>query len=74
MTQFPEAFVEVRGLVAVQPLTTRVMLERQLALAAGSPATVALKNRIPVSLAQAILLSVIGCSRSRGGRSTRKPG
>jgi hypothetical protein len=50
------------------------MLERQLALAAGSPATVALKNRIPVSLAQAILLSVIGCSRSRGGRSTRKPG
>jgi pimeloyl-ACP methyl ester carboxylesterase len=33
MTQFPEAFAQVRSLVAVQPLTTRVILERQLALA-----------------------------------------
>jgi pimeloyl-ACP methyl ester carboxylesterase len=33
MTQFPEAFAQVRGLVAVQPLTTRVIIEHQLALA-----------------------------------------
>ncbi|MCO1655233.1 alpha/beta hydrolase [Pseudonocardia humida] len=33
MTQSPDAFSTVRGVVAVQPLTTRVILERQLALA-----------------------------------------
>lgn len=33
MTQCPEAFGEVRSLVAVQPLTPRVILEHQLALA-----------------------------------------
>ena len=33
MTQSPEAFAEVRGLVAVQPLTPRVIIEHQLALA-----------------------------------------
>ena len=33
MTQCPEAFAQVRSLVAVQPLTTRVIIEHQLALA-----------------------------------------
>ena len=37
MTQFPEAFDGVQGLVAVQPVTTRVIVEHQLALA-GVPA------------------------------------
>jgi hypothetical protein len=37
MTQFPEVFKDVRCLVAPQPVTTRTIIERQLALA-GVPA------------------------------------
>lgn len=36
MTQFPEAFKNVRCLVGPQPVTTRIILEQQLALA-GAP-------------------------------------